>query len=196
MSHTANTLKNPECIAASKDDHLSSLKALTEKLKLETNMSSHLDWRFQLEAMLRDAETTAKQSQEHRSSDPIRRSKSSLSTGVSNELKHHGGNMMGFKSIDQALEWLREELAEMRLQDQQLASQLMRLRSDINNLRIEQTCDQHRKLLNDATFDLEEQDDMSGLCEVPMSPGLGLSSPLKVIGVTKMNINSRRFSLC
>ncbi|XP_055028255.2 protein FAM167A [Misgurnus anguillicaudatus] len=196
MSFTANTLKNPECIAASKDDHLSSLKALTEKLKLETNMSSHLDWRFQLEAMLRDAETTANQSQEHRSSDPIRRSKSSLSTGVSNEVKHPGGNMMGFKSMDQALEWLREELAEMRLQDQQLARQLMRLRSDINNLRIVQTCDQHRKMLNDATFDLEEQDDMSGLCEVPMSPGLGLSSPLKVIGVTKMNINSRRFSLC
>lgn len=103
---------------------------------------------------------------------------------------------MGFKSIDQALEWLRKELAEMRLQDQQLALQLMRLRSDINNLKIVQTCNQHRIMLNDVTCELEERDDMSGLCDVPMSPGLGLSTPLKVIGVTKMNINTRRFSLC
>lgn len=86
--------------------------------------------------------------------------------------------------------------AEMRLQDQQLARQLMRLRNDINSLKIVQTCNQHRKMLNDATFELEERDDMSDLCDVPMSPGLGLSESLKVIGVTKMNINSRRFSLC
>lgn len=84
----------------------------------------------------------------------------------------------------------------MRLQDQQLARQLMRLRNDINSLKIVQTCNQHRKMLNDATFELEERDDMSDLCDVPMSPGLGLSESLKVIGVTKMNINSRRFSLC
>ncbi len=86
--------------------------------------------------------------------------------------------------------------AEMRLQDQQLARQLMRLRSDLNSLRIVQTCNRHREMLNDATLELEERDDMSDLCDVPMSPGLGLSEPLKVIGVTKMNINSRRFSLC
>uniref|UniRef100_A0A671SR77 Family with sequence similarity 167 member A n=1 Tax=Sinocyclocheilus anshuiensis TaxID=1608454 RepID=A0A671SR77_9TELE len=163
-------------LVASQVDHLSSLKALTEKLKLETRKPSYLDWRAQLEAML---------AQSHRDSEP-----------VVHEGKQSLGNTLGFGSIDQALEWLRKELAEMRLQDQQLARQLMRLRSDINSLRIVQTCNQHRRMLNDATFELEEWDDMSDLCDVPMSPGLGLSEPLKVIGVTKMNINSRRFSLC
>lgn len=86
---------------------------------------------------------------------------------------------------------------DMRLQDQQLARQLMRLRSDINKLKIEQTCHLHRRMLNDATFGLEERDELSDLLfECPTTPGLGLSAPLRLIGVTKMNINSRRFSLC
>lgn len=86
---------------------------------------------------------------------------------------------------------------DMRLQDQQLAGQLMRLRSDISKLKIEQACHLHRRMLNDATFGLEEQDELSDLLfECPVTPGLGLSTPLRLIGVTKMNINSRRFSLC
>lgn len=85
----------------------------------------------------------------------------------------------------------------MRLQDQQLARQLMRLRGDINKLKIEQTCHLHRRMLNDATYGLEERDELSDLlCDGPVTPGFGLSAPLRLIGVTKMNINSRRFSLC
>ncbi|XP_056333278.1 protein FAM167A [Danio aesculapii] len=180
VTQASKSLKAPEW---SQEDHLSSLKALAEKLKLETRKPSYLDWRVQLEAMLnqshRDAET-----------------KTTEKTHTENTLRKQSGHTRGFGSIDQALEWLRKELIEMRLQDQQLALKLMSLRSDINDLRIVQTCNQHRKMLNDATFELEERDDMSDLCDVPMSPGLGLSTPLKVIGVTKMNINTRRFSLC
>lgn len=85
---------------------------------------------------------------------------------------------------------------EMRLQDQHLARQLMRLRGDINKLKIEQTCHLHRRMLNDATFGLEEHDELSELlCDSPVTPGFGLSAPLRLIGVTKMNINTRRFSL-
>ncbi|KAA0710827.1 Protein FAM167A [Triplophysa tibetana] len=194
---TANTSENPECIAAFQDDHLSSLKSLTEKLKLETKKSIHLDWRAQLEAMLTTSHNiSSSEAEKHTSSHPFRCLKPSMNSGVFNEVRQPAGGMMGFKSIDQALEWLRKELAEMRLQDQQLALHLMRLRSNINNLRIVQTCNQHRIMLNDVTLELEERDDMSVLCDVPVSPGLGLSTPLKVIGVTKMNIHSRRFSLC
>ncbi|XP_033032950.1 protein FAM167A isoform X1 [Trachypithecus francoisi] len=86
---------------------------------------------------------------------------------------------------------------EMRLQDQQLARQLMRLRSDINKLKIEHTCRLHRRMLNDATYELEERDELADLfCDSPLASSFSLSTPLKLIGVTKMNINSRRFSLC
>ncbi|NP_001070803.1 uncharacterized protein LOC768193 [Danio rerio] len=177
---TPKTLRAPEW---PQEDHLSSLKALAEKLKLETRKTSYLDWRAQLEVML---------NQSHRDEEIKKTEK----PHTENTLRNQSGHIRGFGSIDQALEWLRKELIEMRLQDQQLALQLMRLRSDINDLRIVQTCNQHREMLNDATFELEERGDMSDLCDVPMSPGLGLSTPLKVIGVTKMNINTRRFSLC
>ncbi|XP_051724404.1 protein FAM167A [Ctenopharyngodon idella] len=202
MSHAAKPLKSSESLSASQDDHLSSLKALTEKLKLETSKPSYLDWRAQLEAMLAqshrvsDALAAPGDTEKQKTSGPLKWTKPSLGAGVIHEGRQPSVNRLGFGSIDRALEWLRKELAEMRLQDQQLARQLMHLRSDINKQRIVQTCNQHRKMLNDATFELEERDDMSDLCDVPMSPGLGLSSTLKVIGVTKMNINSRRFSLC
>ncbi len=66
-----------------------------------------------------------------------------------------------------------------------------------NKLKVEQTCHLHRRMLNDATFGLEEREELSDLlCDGPVTPGFGLSSPLRLIGVTKMNINSRRFSLC
>uniref|UniRef100_A0A8D3EBE0 Family with sequence similarity 167 member Ab n=1 Tax=Scophthalmus maximus TaxID=52904 RepID=A0A8D3EBE0_SCOMX len=138
------------------DDHLMSLKALTEKLRLETRRPSYLEWKGAV------------------NSDVI-------------QCKLPSGVMKGFGNIDEALSWLRRELTDMRLQDQQLARQLMRLRSDINKLKIEQTCHLHRRMLNDLS-DL--------LFECPVTPGLGLSAPLRLIGVTKMNINSRRFSLC
>uniref|UniRef100_H2SJR7 Family with sequence similarity 167 member Ab n=1 Tax=Takifugu rubripes TaxID=31033 RepID=H2SJR7_TAKRU len=137
------------------DDHLLNLKALTEKLRLETRRPSYLEWKAQVEAA-----------------------------------SFKGKRTVGtFGNIDEALRWLRRELVRqhMRLQDQQLARQLMRLRSDINKLKIEQACHLHRRMLNDLS-DL--------LFECPVTPGLGLSAPLRLIGVTKMNINSRRFSLC
>lgn len=85
----------------------------------------------------------------------------------------------------------------MRLQDQQLARQLMRLRSDIHQLKVEQACDQHRRMLNQATCELEECDELSDLlCDSLLGPAFSLSAPLKLLGVTKMNLNSRRFSLC
>uniref|UniRef100_A0A8C4ECQ5 Family with sequence similarity 167 member Ab n=1 Tax=Dicentrarchus labrax TaxID=13489 RepID=A0A8C4ECQ5_DICLA len=140
------------------DDHLMNLKALTEKLRLETRRPSYLEW------------------------------KTVVNSGVF-QCKLPSGVLKGFGNIDEALSWLRRELVRhnMRLQDQQLARQLMRLRNDIHKLKIEQTCHLHRRMLNDLS-DL--------LCECPVTPGLGLSAPLRLIGVTKMNINSRRFSLC
>ncbi|XP_076156141.1 protein FAM167A-like [Alosa pseudoharengus] len=187
-----------EKVGLSQDDHLLSLKALTEKLQLDTRRPSYLEWRAQLEAPAPKAQ----------------RGKEECVAVTSGSLKQQGPRDTGpglgsdgdcvpftslreFGNIDEALVWLRRELTEMRVQDQQLARQLMRLRSDINKLKIEQTCHLHRKMLNDATFGLEERDELSDLlCDSPITPGFGLSAPLKLIGVTKMNINARRFSLC
>lgn len=180
------------------DDDLTNLKALTEKLRLETRRPSYLEWKARLE-VARFHEPGSGDGQVFQE-DPERKEVTPKETEVCPDLFHSklsSGVLKGFGNLDEALKWLRRELTDMRLQDQQLARQLMRLRSDINKLKIEQTCHLHRRMLNDATFGLEERDELSDLLfECPTTPGLGLSAPLRLIGVTKMNINSRRFSLC
>uniref|UniRef100_A0A3B3VRU2 Family with sequence similarity 167 member Ab n=1 Tax=Poecilia latipinna TaxID=48699 RepID=A0A3B3VRU2_9TELE len=178
------------------DDHLLTLKALTEKLRLETRRPSYLEWKALEAESVKDSQTGKFQIQEERDGQPVTYKESAANSDKS-QRKQPSGVLKGFENIDEALSWLRKELVNMRLQDQQLARQLIRLRSDINTLKIEQTCHLHRRMLNDATFGLEEKDELSDLlCECPVTPGLGLSAPLRLIGITKMNINSRRFSLC
>ncbi|XP_036096620.1 protein FAM167A [Molossus molossus] len=184
------------------DDHLRSLKALTEKLRLETRRPSYLEWQARLEEQAwpfpRPAAEQGQCGEEEPSPPRETRQHPPPSEGASqDEATQPTGKLEGFENIDEAIAWLRKELMEMRLQDQQLARQLMRLRSDINKLKIEQTCDLHRRMLNDATYELEERDELSDLfCDSPLASSFSLSTPLKLIGVTKMNINSRRFSLC
>ncbi|KAL6096032.1 fam167a [Pungitius sinensis] len=179
------------------DDHLLNLKALTEKLRLETRRPSYLEWKARLEAeSFRELRSRETPTQAEPEGDTVSGTEAVLKSQVI-QCKLPSGVLKGFENIDEALSWLRRELTDMRLQDQQLARQLMRLRGDINQLKIEQTCHLHRRMLNDATFGLEERDELSDLlCECPVTPGLGLSAPLRLIGVTKMNLNSRRFSLC
>ncbi|XP_060677250.1 protein FAM167A [Hemiscyllium ocellatum] len=184
------------------DDHLRSLKALTQKLRLETRRPSYLEWKAKLEgkdwksSKLEDQGLimTKKPGEEPSNFKKTQRQFSGSSVSDGNLTS---GKLSGFENMDEALSWLRKELTEMRLQDQQLARQLMRLRSDINKLKIEQTCHLHQRMLNDATYELEERDELSDLfCDFPVTNAFTLSAPLKLIGVTKMNINSRRFSLC
>lgn len=186
------------------DDHLRSLKALTEKLRLETRRPSYLEWKAKVEEQawkspqpVGDEEgNEAKKGAED--TVPLRKVQLHLNgSPAQDKVTLTSGKIGDFESIDEALTWLRKELAEMRLQDQQLARQLMRLRSDINKLKIEQTCHLHQRMLNDATYELEERDELADLfCDFPLVNSFSLSTPLKLIGVTKMNINSRRFSLC
>ncbi|XP_034018577.1 protein FAM167A [Thalassophryne amazonica] len=179
------------------DDHLLTLKAMTEKLRLETRRPSYLEWKARLEtenfAKLTSGKGQQREEPEGKQETP---GETKANANVT-RCKLSSGLLNGIGDIDEALSSLRRELADMRLQDQRLARQLIRLRNDINKLKIEQACNLHRRMLNDATFGLEERDELSELLfECPVTPGLGLSAPLRLIGVTKMNINSRRFSLC
>ncbi|XP_010330369.1 protein FAM167A [Saimiri boliviensis] len=209
--HVEEVGAEKEAGAAPPDDHLRSLKALTEKLRLETRRPSYLEWQARLEeqtwpfprvaaaaepqASVEEGERGGQEPllplREPEQHPPPARSASRGTRPLST------GKLEGFQSIDEAIAWLRKELTEMRLQDQHLARQLMRLRGDINKLKIEHTCRLHRRMLNDATYELEERDELADLfCDSPLASSFSLSTPLKLIGVTKMNINSRRFSLC
>ncbi|XP_014989585.3 protein FAM167B isoform X2 [Macaca mulatta] len=96
------------------------------------------------------------------------------------------GDICGFDSMDTALEWLRQELREMHAQDRQLAGQLLRLRAQLHRLKMDQACHLHQELLDEAELELE----------LEPGAGLALAPLLRHLGLTRMNISARRFTLC
>ncbi|NWT03214.1 F167A protein, partial [Mionectes macconnelli] len=165
------------------EENLDSVKALTAKLKLQTRRPSYLEW----EARVRGQRWGTRSSGGARGAEQ----------GPGHPEDQLGGGVCGFATVEAALEWLRMELREMQAMDQRLAQQLMRLRARLHRLKVEQACHQHKEMLDDATFGLEGcEEDSDLLCNIPPRAAFLLSTPLKHIGVTRMNINSRRFSLC
>lgn len=85
------------------DDHLLSLKALTEKLRLETRRPSYLEWKARVEvASFAEAGTEKAPVQ----GDPE-------GTAVTSDLFHcnlSSGVQKTFGNMDEALRWLRREL--------------------------------------------------------------------------------------
>lgn len=108
--------EEPAGAALPPDDHLRSLKALTEKLRLETRRPSYLEWQARLEEQTwpfpRPAAEQGECGQEKPSS-PRRGSKqhpppnrrASQDAGP-----QPTGKLEGFESIDEAIAWLRKEL--------------------------------------------------------------------------------------
>lgn len=102
--------------AAPPDDHLRSLKALTEKLRLETRRPSYLEWQARLEEQTWPFQKLATEEsleqgecgggeplmppREPREHPPPARSSGDRSPG----------KLEGFQSIDEAITWLRKEL--------------------------------------------------------------------------------------
>ncbi|XP_026999876.1 protein FAM167B [Tachysurus fulvidraco] len=165
----------------SSEEDLDSVKALTEKLKLQTRRPSYLEW------------------QERVRSGSWNGCRGAREAAVNAEREDREGprDICGFRSMDDALQWLRNELREMQLQDQRLARQLIRLRCELHRLKVERVCDGHREMLDDAALELEEcGEECDLLCDVPLKAAFTLSTPLKHLGLTKMNLNARRFSLC
>ncbi|XP_058254565.1 protein FAM167B [Hemibagrus wyckioides] len=170
--------KEPE---ESSEEDLDSVKALTEKLKLQTRRPSYLEWQERVRSGSWNGYRGAREAT------------------VTAEREDRDGprDICGFRSMDDALQWLRNELREMQLQDQRLARQLIRLRGELHRLKVERVCDGHREMLDDAALELEEcGEECDLLCDVPLKAAFTLSTPLKHLGLTKMNLNARRFSLC
>ena len=79
--------------------------------------------------------------------------------------------------------------------DQHLARQLLSLRHDIHQLRLSKSCQLHRDLLDDVQSEFEEQEDLPDILDLPNNAALN-DTPLKSLGVTRMNLSARRFSTC
>ncbi|XP_074656037.1 uncharacterized protein LOC141909512 [Tubulanus polymorphus] len=149
------------------------LKAMTNRLNLTTQRPSYIEWRTQ-----------------YVDRPPLIRALQTI--GVQNKPWTTDRKY----EINQALDWLRNELEDMRNQDQLLARQLVSLRHDLQDFKLEKFCDEHKMCIEDARDELEEEDELSELCDSPITFGsLSARAPLKSIGVTRMNLERRRFSI-
>ncbi|ESP03420.1 hypothetical protein LOTGIDRAFT_224463 [Lottia gigantea] len=82
----------------------------------------------------------------------------------------------------------------MRVQDQELARQFLSLKQDIQQLKLTKSCEEHEEMLEDIQCELQELDDLPDVLDLPAyKTG---DNPLKHLGVTRMNLHSRRFSTC
>lgn len=155
------------------DSDLSRLKTTAQRLNLGTRRPSYVEWK---EKYLDKSK---------------RRSKPEFNT-VHDQ---NGNDVLTTErkdKINQALDWLRKELHEMRSQDQELARTLLTLRHDIHQLKMKRSYEEHKEMLEDVKCDMEEVQEMKDICDLPIDTP---ENPLKRLGVTPMNISARRFSI-
>lgn len=105
------------------DDHLRNLKALTEKLRLETRRPSYLEWKAKLEGLTwrshpkpPEAEEEGSQDEKLTESIPLRE----VQVHINGSSPQHpvilaSEKVSGFENIDEALNWLRKELVSIFL---------------------------------------------------------------------------------
>lgn len=92
---------------AATDDHLLNLKALTEKLRLETRRPSYLEWKAQVEAAGLRERGTAKALVRV---DPEAGPQGTAENSDLFQCNLPSGVRKTFGNIDEALRWLRREL--------------------------------------------------------------------------------------
>lgn len=99
---------------ATTDDHLRTLKALTQRLRLETRRPSYFEWKAQVEANVAKVQSKAKESADLGQYAGLEHTEKLKSNGYSTDLSPESGlasgRLKGFRNIDEALIWLRKEL--------------------------------------------------------------------------------------
>ena len=90
------------------DDHLMTLKALTEKLRLETRRPSYQEWKARLEAEC--LEQTGKHQIHVEPEGKLATNKETAANSDEIQRKLPSAVLKGFENIDEALTWLRREL--------------------------------------------------------------------------------------
>ncbi|KAK3611263.1 hypothetical protein CHS0354_004907 [Potamilus streckersoni] len=158
---------------------LARLKATASKLNLRTRRSSYMLWKD------RYIESNSRVEKPTFSESPDAATHNSKETWTEERIN----------KINNALEWLRNELLAMRSQDQDLARQFLSIRHDIHQLKLQKSCEEHKEMLEDITQDIEEAHELDRICDFSLPDSVN-ESPLRQIGVTRMNLSSRRFSTC
>ena len=87
----------------------------------------------------------------------------------------------------------------IKSQDHQLAMQLMKLRAEIQELKLQKTSNEHQELIEDARYSIVEENEelKSALFDLPMNNNFftlnGGDDPLNAMGVTRFSLRQRNY---
>ena len=102
------------------------------------------------------------------------------------------------ENLQRSIDWLREELLAMKQQDQDIARRLISIRLEIQRVRLQHSIVTHKAILENVTHDVEYEKEFTyNHCDLPEHLIAVTQTPVlhKNMGITKLNITSRRFSL-
>nr|XP_045610456.1 uncharacterized protein LOC123765768 [Procambarus clarkii] len=167
-------------------DDMSRVRDLATRLKLATRRPSYLDWIGEIK----------QRGQEMGEVLEVHTPRVLEEGQKEEEVEEELSPQKRKDNLQSAMAWLRKELLEMRQQDQHLARQLMQLRIELQRVRLLRSCNNHQALVDEVTNEAEEAKTYEASdCELPADLRDTFCPVLREIGVTRMNITSRRFSL-
>lgn len=82
---------------------------------------------------------------------------------------------------------------DIRRQDESLARQFISIRNDIQQLKLQHSTRVYEDMVDDAQWTIAENEEYDSVCDEPRT--LVGRSPLITLGITKMNLTERRFSV-
>ncbi|XP_071497035.1 protein FAM167A-like [Diadema antillarum] len=197
ISHELQPINEDEEVAG-----LNELKKITTRLRLSTRRPSIMQWRENLSNFQENVGLLARSTSRSGTELPVDEPDMDTNSDERYDSDDSADDQDRRKKIDDAIEWIKKELMDMKSQDHQLAMQLMKLRAEIHELKLQKTSDEHKELIEDARYSIVEESEelKSALFDLPLNNNMyslgGVDDPrLKDIGVTRMNLNRRRFSL-
>ncbi|KAL4234062.1 hypothetical protein ACF0H5_005716 [Mactra antiquata] len=161
-----------------KDLDLNELKATTARLKLSTRRQSTVAWQNQHLSESRNPVIPKLDTK-----------------GKSEQIEDDFFTEERKNRINESLAWLRNELQQMRQEDEVLARKLLSIRADIHRLKLQRSCEEHKEMLEDVTMEMEEDHELLGISDLPLTDSVH-DSPLRHLGVMRMHLSARRFSTC
>ncbi|XP_033727137.1 uncharacterized protein LOC117316583 isoform X2 [Pecten maximus] len=96
-------------------------------------------------------------------------------------------------AINMAIDWVREELHQLREQDESLAHQLLDIRRTIHELKLDWSCENHREMLMEAEDEIKENRNLKRVSDLPEHHTLDCI--LRDKGMTRIKRGDRKYSI-
>ncbi|XP_060081035.1 protein FAM167A-like [Ylistrum balloti] len=94
-------------------------------------------------------------------------------------------------SMSDKLKYVHDSRKEIAVKDQELSKQLLHIYVQIRQMKVQQSCMYHQDLLDDVFRDISDEKELPDVCDLPVRKR---NKALQQLGVTRMNIHSKRFS--